>query len=80
MNKDFSFPIERPKQKQDFGSSHIEHRDKEKKPEDKDYFEALRTKEETRDRVTKELENLKTRSSKNPSRTELLNKLLKKDE
>ncbi|HPD19657.1 MAG TPA: hypothetical protein PLV95_00230 [Candidatus Pacearchaeota archaeon] len=83
MDKDFSFPLERSKQKQDFSSSHIRFKDdkgQEKKLGDKDYFEALRTKEDTRDRATKELENLKMRFSKNPDRAEMLNKLLKKDE
>jgi hypothetical protein len=83
MLKNFDFPIEKPKEKKDFSSSFIKFKDdkgKEKKLGDKDYFEALRTKEDARDRAAKELEGLKANVSKKPGQFEILNKLLKKDE
>ncbi|GEM_PF-2081375 len=83
MDKNFSFPIEKPGEKKDFSSSYIKFRDakgREKKLGDKDYFEALRTKEDSRDRAAKELEGLKIQSSKKPGQLEILNKILKKDE
>jgi hypothetical protein len=85
----FYTPIERPGEKKDFGSTAMKFKDSKGKyqklgekenEESKSFFTRLRSKEESKDRFSQSLTDIKSNASKNPATFDKLSKLLEKDE
>lgn len=81
-------PIEKPGVKKDFKSTQVKFKDskgRERKLGDDDndptaYFTRLRSKEDTEDRYSRVLKDIKGKSSKNANVFDKLNKIREKDE